>query len=107
MVNGIKEFDFQNDCVDFLIDKTVSADSKQVITIKAPTGAGKTVILIKYIDQYLKNTDGNTAFIWLCPGAGNLEEQSKARMDEITPQRDTRNLHISMLLCCLVLRRDQ
>ena len=98
MVNGIKEFDFQNDCVDFLIDKTVSADSKQVITIKAPTGAGKTVILIKYIDQYLKNTDGNTAFIWLCPGAGNLEEQSKARMDEITPQRDTRNLHISMLL---------
>lgn len=98
MVNGIKEFDFQNDCVDFLIDKTVSADSKQVITIKAPTGAGKTVILIKYIDQYLKNTDGNTAFIWLCPGSGNLEEQSKARMDEITPQRDTRNLHISMLL---------
>lgn len=51
MVNGIKEFDFQNDCVDFLIDKTVSADSKQVITIKAPTGAGKTVILIKYIDR--------------------------------------------------------
>ena len=54
MVNEIKDFDFQDDCVDFLIEKTVASDSKQVITVKAPTGAGKTVILIKYIDEYLK-----------------------------------------------------
>ena len=47
MVNEIKDFDFQDDCVDFLIEKTVASDSKQVITVKAPTGAGKTVILIK------------------------------------------------------------
>ena len=51
MVNEIKDFDFQDDCVDFLIEKTVASDSKQVITVKAPTGAGKTVILIKYIDD--------------------------------------------------------
>ena len=49
MVNGIKEYDFQNECVDYLVDKTFDAESKQVITVKAPTGAGKTVILIKYI----------------------------------------------------------
>lgn len=97
MVNGIREFEFQNECVDFLIDKTAALDSKQVITVKAPTGAGKTVILIKYIDEYLKNTDGHTAFVWLCPGKGNLEEQSKDRMDELTPHRDTRNLMYSML----------
>lgn len=72
-------------------------NSKQIITIKAPTGAGKTVILIKYIDEYLKNTDGHTAFVWLCPGKGNLEEQSKDSMDVLTPQRDTRNLIYSML----------
>ena len=94
MVNGIKDYDFQDECVEFLIDKTIAADSKQVITVKAPTGAGKTVILIKYIDEYLKNTDGNTAFIWLCPGTGNLEEQSKDRMDELTPQRDTRTSYL-------------
>ncbi len=98
MVNGIKEYDFQNECVDYLVDKTFDAESKQVITVKAPTGAGKTVILIKYIDEYIKNSTNNTAFIWLCPGSGNLEEQSKERMDELTPQRDTRNLHFSMLL---------
>ncbi len=98
MVNGIMEYDFQNDCVDYLVSKTFDAESKQVITVKAPTGAGKTVILIKYIDEYIKNTSDKTAFIWLCPGSGNLEEQSRARMDELTPQRDTRNLHVSMLL---------
>ena len=63
MVKGIKDFEFQNDCVNFLIQKTVERDSKKVITVKAPTGAGKTIILIKYIDEYLNNTDNNTAFV--------------------------------------------
>lgn len=97
MVAEIKELDFQNACVDFLIQKTVASDSKQVITVKAPTGAGKTIILIKYIDEYLNNTYGNTAFIWLCPGKGNLEEQSKEQMEKITPERDTRSLLYSLL----------
>ena len=94
---GLKDFEFQNECVDFLIKKTAAHDSKQVITVKAPTGAGKTVILIKYIDEYLNNTYGNTAFIWLCPGKGNLEEQSKEQMEKITPDRDTRILLYSLL----------
>ena len=98
MVNGIYEYEFQNDCVEFLVDKTALLTSKQVITVKAPTGAGKTVILIKYIDEYLKNTSGNTAFIWLCPGKGDLEEQSKESMDDLTPHRDTRTLIYSMLM---------
>ena len=97
MVKGIKDFEFQNDCVNFLIQKTVARDSKKVITVKAPTGAGKTIILIKYIDEYLNNTDSNTAFIWLCPGKGDLEEQSKEQMERITSQRDTRNLLYSLL----------
>lgn len=97
MVKGIKDFEFQNNCVNFLIQKTVARDSKKVITVKAPTGAGKTIILIKYIDEYLNNTDSNTAFVWLCPGKGDLEEQSKVQMERITPQRDTRNLLYSLL----------
>lgn len=97
MVEGIKDLEFQNECVDFLIQKTAADDSKQVITVKAPTGAGKTIILIKYIDAYLNNTYGNTAFIWLCPGKGNLEEQSKKQMEKVTPERDTRNLVESLL----------
>ena len=98
MVNGIIDYEFQNACVDFLIDKAIDPESKQVITIKAPTGAGKTVILVKFIDEYLKNTNGKTAFVWLCPGKGDLEQQSKDKMDQLTPQRDTRTLLYSMLM---------
>ena len=32
MVEGIKDLEFQNECVDFLIQKTAADDSKQVIT---------------------------------------------------------------------------
>lgn len=97
MVSKIKDYEFQTQCVEVLIEKTVEMTSKQVITVKAPTGAGKTIILIKYVDEFLKNTAGNTAFVWLCPGKGNLEEQSKARMEEVTPHIDTRNLMYSMM----------
>lgn len=97
MVSKIKDYEFQTQCVEVLIEKTVETTSKQVITVKAPTGAGKTIILIKYVDEFLKNTAGNTAFVWLCPGKGNLEEQSKARMEEVTPHIDTRNLMYSMM----------
>ena len=97
MVGKMKDYEFQTQCVEFLIEKTVETTSKQVITVKAPTGAGKTIILIKYVDEFLKNTAGNTAFVWLCPGKGNLEEQSKARLEEVTPHIDTRNLMYSMM----------
>ena len=97
MVSKIKDYEFQTQCVEVLIEKNVETTSKQVITVKAPTGAGKTIILIKYVDEFLKNTAGNTAFVWLCPGKGNLEEQSKARMEEVTPHIDTRNLMYSMM----------
>ena len=96
MVAKIGNYEFQNNCVEYLVEKTIDTESRQVITLKAPTGAGKTVILIKYVDEYLKNTDGKTAFIWLCPGKGDLEQQSKDSMDELAPHIDTRNLLYSM-----------
>lgn len=97
MVNGMENYEFQENCVEYLFDKTTTSGTKQVITVKAPTGAGKTVILVKYVDFFLKNTDGKTAFIWLCPGNGNLEEQSKERMDTLAPHIDTRSLMYSLL----------
>ena len=41
MVNGIMNFEFQDNCVEFLIDKTSDPASRQIITIKAPTGAAR------------------------------------------------------------------
>ena len=87
--NGL--FDFQDKAVQFLLTTTSSSTSKNTIVVKAPTGAGKTVMLISFIDEYLNNYP-KTAFIWLCPGKGNLEEQSRERMKAICPTRPTRNL---------------
>lgn len=34
MVNGLIDYEFQDNCVDYLFDKTTSADSKKIITPK-------------------------------------------------------------------------
>lgn len=47
----INLFDFQEQTVIKLVDLTADKNSKQTITVKAPTGAGKTVILIDYIED--------------------------------------------------------
>ncbi len=51
------------------------------IVLKSPTGSGKTIILTHFMDEYIKGHD-KTVFVWLTPGKGNLEEQSKAKMDK-------------------------
>ena len=46
-------FDFQQNAVQKLLGLTESLTSKQKIIVKSPTGSGKTVILVEYIDEYL------------------------------------------------------
>lgn len=84
-------FEFQEKAVQFLLETTENPTSKNTIVMKAPTGSGKTIMLISFIDEYLNNFP-NTAFIWFCPGKGNLEEQSKNRMESVCPTRHTYNL---------------
>ncbi len=85
-------FDFQEQSVIKLLDLTSKPDGKQTIVMKAPTGSGKTIILIDYVDKYLTNVSDKAAFIWLCPGKGNLEEQSREKMRRASPGRATQNL---------------
>lgn len=93
----INLFEFQEKVVMELIDLTTKVCSKQTITVKSPTGSGKTIILIDFIDQYLTNIDNNIAFIWLCPGNGNLEEQSRDKMQKIAPHCNTQTLFDALL----------
>jgi len=93
----INLFDFQEKTVIKLIDLTSKFGNKHTITVKAPTGSGKTIILIDYIDEYLDNVDCNTSFIWLCPGKGDLEEQSREKMQKFAPYRNTQNLFDALL----------
>lgn len=50
------------------------------IILKSPTGSGKTIILTHFMDEYMQGR-AKTVFVWLTPGKGNLEEQSKTKMD--------------------------
>lgn len=94
MVNGLtlNLFDFQEKAVLNLLDLCTDSNSKQTVVMKAPTGAGKTIILIGYVDEYLNKVNSNTAVIWLCPGKGDLEEQSRQKMIAVAPHRKTQNL---------------
>jgi len=94
MVNGLtlNLLDFQEKAVLNLLDLSTDSNSKQTVVMKAPTGAGKTIILIGYVDEYFNKVNSNTAVIWLCPGKGDLEEQSRKKMISVAPHRKTQNL---------------
>lgn len=97
MINSIQLFDFQSDAITYLLDKTTDQKSKHKIILKSPTGSGKTIILISYIEDYLSNVNKDTIFVWLTPGKGNLEEQSEGKMRRFIPDSKTGNIHDVLL----------
>ena len=99
MVGGINInlFDFQEKAVIKLLDIVSDSRSKQTVIVKSPTGSGKTIILIDFIEEYLTKISSRTAFIWLCPGKGDLEEQSRQKMINLLPSKTTKNMHDALL----------
>jgi len=65
-------------------------DTRDII-LKSPTGSGKTIILTHFMDEYIKG-HSKTVFVWLTPGKGNLEEQSKEKMDRYIHNAQTKLL---------------
>lgn len=61
------------------------------IILKSPTGSGKTIILTYFMHQYIQSFS-KMVFVWLTPGKGNLEEQSKAKMDKYIHASQTKLL---------------
>ena len=94
MVTGLtlNLFDFQEKAVVQLLDMVTDSRSKHTVVVKSPTGSGKTIILIGFVDEYLSKVNSNTAIIWLCPGKGDLEEQSRQKMQKMAPHLNTQNL---------------
>lgn len=66
------------------------------IILKSPTGSGKTIILTYFMHQYIQSFP-KTVFVWLTPGKGNLEEQSKAKMDKYIHASQTKLLSDVMM----------
>lgn len=86
-------FDFQKNASSWLLDNTLnSKNQNNILILKAPTGSGKTIILLNYIDQYLDYTHDKVSFIWLSIGTGELEQQSKDKMDRFLPDRNSKTL---------------
>lgn len=84
----IKLKNFQEEAVDFLFDITTNSNSKPKIVMQSPTGSGKTIILVSYIEKYL-DFHMDSVICWFCPGKGELEEQSKEKMERFAPSLKT------------------
>lgn len=86
--------DFQVETVNKLLNAT--QNSKKEILLEAPTGSGKTIILLSFIEEYL-SLNNKTIFIWLTPGKGELEEQSRKKMMTFLPGYNTKNIQDVLL----------
>ena len=94
-MQGIKLKEFQIDIVNKLLD-TTSVGTKKEVLVQAPTGSGKTIILLSYIEEFLKENN-KTIFVWLTPGKGDLEEQSRKKMVKFLPHHSTKNIQDVLL----------
>ena len=63
--------------------------SVQNVVLKSPTGSGKTLMLTYFMNDFCRSFP-KTVFVWLTPGKGNLEEQSKKKMDMYFPNANTK-----------------
>lgn len=72
------------------LKEAMDSDKRDII-LKSPTGSGKTIMLTHFMDEYCKSVP-NIVFIWLTPGKGDLEEQSKAKMDKYIHNAQTKLL---------------
>lgn len=82
---GINLFDFQEDCSDYLVNYCFNNENKKTLILKSPTGSGKTIILLDFIEKYVNIKNEKTCFVWLTPGSGDLEEQSKKKLEKFLP----------------------
>ena len=81
---------FQLKAISELMEGMIS--DKREIILKSCTGSGKTIMLTHFMDEYTKG-NSNTVFVWLTPGKGGLEEQSKEKMDRYIHGASTKLLY--------------
>ena len=94
-MQNIELKEFQINTVNKLLDATSIGDKKEVL-VQAPTGSGKTIILLSYIEEYLQEHN-DYIFVWLTPGKGDLEEQSRSKMTKFLPTLNSKNIQDVLL----------
>lgn len=81
---------FQMNAIRELMFAMESGSVKEIV-LKSPTGSGKTIMLTHFMHEYMMG-HAKTVFVWLTPGKGDLEEQSKAKMDKYIHNAHTKLL---------------
>lgn len=96
---------FQRKAIDLL--KQAMDSANRDIVLKSPTGSGKTIMMTHFMDEYLSE-HSKKVFVWLTPGKGDLEEQSKDKMDKYIKNSQTKLLKDVMVSgfeendCCFI-----
>ncbi|WP_416738401.1 DEAD/DEAH box helicase [Mycoplasma sp. 005V] len=86
MIN-IKWKRFQDNVIEQTINFVMSNLKSKSLVIKSPTGSGKTLMMLQVIANLIdKDFDKEFIFLWLAPGTGSLEEQSKNKMIKYYPE---------------------
>lgn len=81
---------FQIEAINKLFDACENERISHIV-VKSPTGSGKTIMLTRFIKDFCR-AHNKIVFIWLTPGNGNLEEQSKKKMDDYIAESHTKLL---------------
>ena len=88
MFNG-KLLPFQEEHKNGLL---TACKSHKKLVLQSPTGSGKTVLVTSFIVDYL-DENPDTVFIWLCPGAGSLQDQSRGVFERLTAGINTGDVY--------------
>ena len=79
---------YQEEAVDKLKKRTrdfLEETGNETIVFQAPTGAGKTFMATKYMEEIVKEVNDDLCFLWISIGKGELHKQSlKAVKREIS-----------------------
>ena len=78
----MKKLDYQINAIEELCEKTnrlLKKKSNKTIVLKAPTGAGKTIMMAEYIKNLVSNRidDKKFSFIWAAPRKLHLQSKEK------------------------------
>ena len=87
MALALKEFQIR--AIDELLQ--AAEDGSPSIVLKSCTGSGKTIILTRFASDYMKR-HRNAVTVWFTPGKGDLEMQSKAKMERYVHNARTKTL---------------
>lgn len=83
---GIQLKEFQEKAVSWMLNHVNTYGSTDKVVVKAPTGSGKTIILVSFVEELFKKHKDRKKLVvcWFCPGKGDLETQSRDKMRKFT-----------------------